>query len=130
MAESMLGPSDRRVLEECAEKLGMTPEEALREAVSHLHVLVHEGQPPGEASMQGLGARPPHEAGQPGPAPTHQRMGDADHEAGSLWRAMGEGVRLGLRDARHLPKQYFAPLIALAYWMHDVTEGVMNRKRP
>ncbi|AND70636.1 hypothetical protein ATSB10_31820 [Dyella thiooxydans] len=43
---------------------------------------------------------------------------------------MGEGVRLGLRDARHLSKQYFAPLIALAYWMHDVTEGVMNRKRP
>ncbi|WP_063673647.1 hypothetical protein [Dyella thiooxydans] len=130
MAESMLGPSDRRVLEECAEKLGMTPEEALREAVSNLHALVHEGQPPGKASTHKVVARPPHETGQPGQAPTHQRMGDADHAAGGLWRAMGEGVRLGLRDARHLSKQYFAPLIALAYWMHDVTEGVMNRKRP
>lgn len=130
MAESMLGPSDRRVLEECAEKLGMTPEEALREAVSNLHALVHEGQPPGEASRQRVVTRLPHEAGQPGPAPTPQRMGDADHAAGGPWRAMGEGVRLGLRDARRLPKQYFAPLIALAYWMHDVTEGVMNRKRP
>ena len=130
MAESMLGPSDRRVLEECAEKLGMTPEEALREAVSNLHALVHEGQPPGGASTHKVVARPPHETDQPAPAGTYERPVHADQAAGSLWRAMGEGVRLGLRDARHLPKQYFAPLIALAYWMHDVTEGVMNRKRP
>ncbi|MBU6249399.1 MAG: hypothetical protein KGN77_16820 [Xanthomonadaceae bacterium] len=130
MAESMLGQSDRRALEECAEKLGMTPEEALREAVSNLHALVHEGQPPGEASRHRVVARPPHETDQPVPAGTYERPVHADHAAGGLWRAMGEGVRLGLRDARHLAKQYFAPLIALAYWMHDVTEGVMNRKRP
>lgn len=129
MTEITLNESDRQILAQCAEQLGVSTQDALHEALCCLHASLTAASPQTSTG----GATRPMRSGAPAHvAPGNQClvMDDArSTDIGRLWGAARSGIRDGLRDARHLPRQYFAPLIALAYWMHDVTEGVMNRKR-
>ncbi|WP_157469106.1 hypothetical protein [Dyella thiooxydans] len=45
----------------------------------------------------------------------------------AAWRGARQGVAEGLRDARSLPKDYFAPIIFGAKWLKKMSKRAFGR---
>jgi hypothetical protein len=129
MTEITLNESDRQILAECAEQLGVSCEDALHEAVSCLHASLTEALPR-TSTDDATRFTKSRAAGHFASGKQVQAINDARSvETENLWGAARAGIRAGLQDARYLPGNYFAPVIAFAYWIHDVTERAMTRWR-
>lgn len=127
MTELTLKESDRQILAECAEQLGTSSEDALHEAGSCLHACLIEASPRASTDDAKLFTKSRAVVRVAPGKQGHVIKDGRSTDAGNLWGAAREGIRDGLRDARTLPGDYFAPVIAFAYWIHNVAERAMIR---